>query len=114
MGGLVCLVLCPGCGLVFCFVLVCLSRAVGFILFGCLWCWCPCVGVWVFGLCISGFFCTGLMPIYLSFRGGAVRFSFFLGAFFFGFVCILFGGLGLLVINSYLSKKKKTLNFINA
>ena len=48
-----------------------------------------CARMWVFGIYVSGDFCFGLMPLFLSFRGGPVRFSFFLGAFF-GFVCILF------------------------
>ena len=49
------------------------------------------------------------MPLFLCFRGGVVRFSFFLGVFF-GFVCFLLLGFALLEINSYLSKKKKNLN----
>ena len=61
VGGLVSLVLCPRCGLVFCFVLVYLSRAVGFILFGCLWCWCPCVGVWF--VCIRFFLYRADAPL---------------------------------------------------
>ena len=74
--------LCPGCGLVV--SICCLPRAVGFLLGG--FCWlCPYVGV---GFCLSGVFVFGLMPLFLCFRGDAVHFSSFLGAFF-GFWCIL-------------------------
>ena len=38
--------------------------------------------MWVVGCCLSGVLCFGLMPLLLCFRGGAVRFSFFPGAFF--------------------------------
>ena len=90
--------LCPGCGLV---VLL-----LGFVWFPGLWgiclvvllvvpvcgCWIlifwfdwlfvlVCARMWVFGFCLSGVFCFGLMPLFLCFRGGAVRFSFFLGSF---------------------------------
>ena len=41
-----------------------------------------CSRMWVIGLCLSGNFCIGLKPLFLCFRGGAVRFFiFFLGAF---------------------------------
>ena len=48
------------------------------------------------------------MPISYVFRGGAVRFSFFLGAlgFFYCSWFFFFLGFALLVITSYLSKKK--------
>ena len=49
--------------------------------FACLFC----VGfarMWVVGYCLSGVFYFGLMPFLLFFRGGAVRFSFFPGDFF--------------------------------
>ena len=49
--------------------------------------------------------CTGLMPLLLCFRGGAVRFSFFWGLF--GLRVYSLWGFALLEINSYLSKKKK-------
>ena len=47
------------------------------------------------------------MPLLLCFRGGAFRFSFFLGAFFLASCVFFLVGFALLVINSYLSKKKK-------
>ena len=68
------------------FVVCLLVRGCGFYLLGCWWWLCPYVGIW---FCVLGDFCFGLMVLFLSFRGGAVRFSFFLGAFF-GYVCILF------------------------
>ena len=46
--------------------------------------------MWVIGLCLSGVFCIGLMPLFLCFRGGAVRFSFF-GSFLTS--CVFFVGL---------------------
>ena len=89
---MVCIFLCPGCGLV-----------IGFVCFPGMWglawlfCWlCPYAGVgcgvsslvdWFFVLvvpvcgCLTAvyqvFFCIGLLPLFLCFRGGAVRFSFF-------------------------------------
>ena len=70
-------------GLWFICLSVACSRAVG------LSCFFVCVG---FGCgCLVLFircFCLGLMPLSLCFRGGAVRFSFFMLALF-GFVCIL-------------------------
>ena len=63
----------------------------------------------VVGCCLSGVFCFGLMPLLLCFRGGAVHFSFFLRAFFLASCVFFVVGLSLLVINSYLSKKKKKL-----
>ena len=62
----------------------------------------------VVGCCLSGVFCFGLMPLLLCFRGGVVRFSFFLGAFFLASCVFFVVSFDLLVINSYLSKKKKT------
>ena len=53
--------------------------------------------------------CIGLMPLSYIFRGGAVRFSFFFPGDLWA-SCIVLGcllGFALLVINSYLSKKKK-------
>ena len=50
------------------------------------------------------YFCFGLMPLFLCFRGGAVRFSFF-GVFLTS--CVLFVGFRPFGINSYSSKKKK-------
>ena len=66
----------------------------------------------VVGCCLSGVFCFGLMPLLLCFRGGAVHFSFFLGAFF-GFVCILCGGLCPFG-NKFLFIKKKNLKRIKS
>ena len=62
--------------------------------------------MWVVGCCLSGVFCFGLMPLLLCFRGDAVRFSFFLGAFFLASYVFFLVGFALLVIKSYLSKKK--------
>ena len=81
------LLLVPGCGI---YLLGCLCRL------------CPVCGCLFFIL--SGGFCFGLKPLFLCFRGGVVRFSFFLGAFLVSCV-FFFVGLCPLVINSYLSKK---------
>ena len=53
------------------------------------------------------------MALSYVFRGGAVRFSFFLGALGFLYCSWLFFFLGfaLLVINSYLSKKKNDITY---
>ena len=52
--------------------------------------------------------CSGLLPPSFVFRGGDVRFSFFLVAFEFVYCSwLVFLGFSLLVINYYLSKKKK-------
>ena len=62
--------------------------------------------MWVIGICLSGVFCFRLMPIFLCFRGGAVRFSFSGGLFWLRVYSFLLG-FALLEINSYLFKKKK-------
>ena len=65
-----------------------------------------CARMWVIGICLSCVFCFGLMPLFHCFWGGAVRFSFFWAPFLASCVFFLLG-FALLVINSYLSKKKK-------
>ena len=65
--------LCPGCGLWF-------SWLLWFVLFF------ACPGLWVsvpwaFVHCSSGDFCSGCCPLSMFFRGGAVRFSFFVFCF---------------------------------
>ena len=47
--------------------------------------------MWVISLCLSGVFLFGLMPLFLCFRGGAVRFFVFLGSFLTS--CVFFVGL---------------------
>ena len=47
--------------------------------------------MWVIGLYLSGVFLFGLMPLFLCFRGGAVRYSFFFGSFLTS--CVFFVGL---------------------
>ena len=74
-----------------------------FFLVDCVGCACMCV----IGICLSGVFCFELMPLFLCFRGGAVHFSFFWGPFLASCVFFLLG-FSLLVINSYLSKKKNS------
>ena len=46
--------------------------------------------MWEFGIGFIRWFLSGLMPLFLCFRGGAARFSFFLGPFWLR--CILFVG----------------------
>ena len=48
----------------------------------------------------SGGFCFGLLPLLLCFRGGAVRFSYSLGAFGFVLFLVVCWGIALLEINS--------------
>ena len=59
----------------------------------------------VIGLCLSGVFLFGPIPLFLCFRGGAVRFSFFWVFFELRVYSLL--GFALLEIISYLSKKKR-------
>ena len=80
MGGFGLFVLCPGCRLMVWLAFSLLVPSCGSY-FACLFC-VGCARMWVVGCCLSGVFCFRLMPLLLCFRGGAVRFSFFLGAFF--------------------------------
>ena len=98
--------LCPGCGLVVYFVYRLLVPGCGFILLACL-CWfCPYVGVFI--LFIRCFFFVGCCP-FLCVLGEVLSvFRFFCWPFFWLRVYSCLVGLALLVINSYLSKKKNS------